>query len=191
MTVSDFRISPKYHKSDWDKLAFNTQEDWVAAIDIVEDRIKGRLIQWIDQIEPSRFSGFAMVALDCLLIETIYGFQHGASTMDTKAPYRAILPLPELGFDSATVESFIEDVRNAMVHDTETRKRWLIEMNLPAIGIVERDSSGNFVLNRRHFHSGLRDVLNHWLERLRSGDLVGRQKMKERMLQIIEKHFST
>jgi hypothetical protein len=189
--VSDFLISPKYRKSDWDKLAFNSEEDWKAAIDIVEDRIEGRFIKWIDQIESSRFSGFAVVALDCLLLETIHGFQQGSSTMNTKAPYLAILPSTELGFDKTTAESFIENIRNGIIHDAETRGKWLIEMSRPATGVVERDSFGNHVLNRTHFHSGLKNVLNHWLQRLRSGDLVGRQKMKSRMLQIFDRHYST
>lgn len=189
--MSDFLISPNYHYSDWQKLGLNDEGEWNVAIDIVEDRIKGRFSKWIDQIETSRFSGFAVIALDCLLLETIYGFQQGASTKDTKAAYKSLLTSSFLGFDQATAESFTENVRHGVIHDTETRKGWLIEMSRPAEGIVERDSLGTFVLNRIHFHAALKELLDDWLARLRSGDDIdARQKMKTRMEQIIEKHFS-
>ncbi len=169
--MSDFLISPNYRYRDWQKLTFSSEGEWKIGIDIVEDRIKGRFSKWIDQIEPHRFSGFAVVALDCLLLETIHGFQQGTSTKDTKAAYRSLLPSIDPGFDNSTVESFIKNVRNGIVHDSETRGKWLIERDRPSAGTVEKDSSGNFVLNRVQFHSELKRVPDHWLEQLRSGDV--------------------
>jgi hypothetical protein len=131
-----------------------------------------------------------VVALDCLLLETIYGFQQGTSTMDTRAAYRSLLRSIDCGFDDSTVESFIDNVRNGIIHDTETRGKWLIERDRPTVGTVEKDPSDHFVLNRVKFHSGLKRVLDNWLEKLRFGDVEARQKMKSRMDQIITKHFS-
>jgi hypothetical protein len=94
--VSDFLISPNYRYSDWQKLTFSSEGEWKIGIDIVEDRIKGRFSKWIDQIEPHRFSGFAVVALDCLLLETIYvtGFNgvqaQGTPSLPTAPSYRQL-----------------------------------------------------------------------------------------------------
>src|SRR5438445_9317391 len=75
----DFWISPKHRASRWRALQLDTDDEaeWFTAINIVEDRIKGRLVRWIDSIVTERFSGFAVVALDCLLIETLIGFMTG------------------------------------------------------------------------------------------------------------------
>jgi hypothetical protein len=76
------KLSPKYSLDDWNR-AFEGAPDWEKAIDIVEDRIQGRFIRWIDPMLRQEFAGFAIVALDCLLLETLHGFRAGNSTFDS------------------------------------------------------------------------------------------------------------
>lgn len=81
------KISPRYLVSDWTSLrpelndAGNT-ESWTRAIDIVNDRIQNRFLEPIDRLRDQPESaelgfGFAMLALDCLLIDTIQSFREG------------------------------------------------------------------------------------------------------------------
>src|SRR5712664_1272918 len=69
--MHDPLISPKYRLSHWETLKFDNEDDWLKAIEIVEDRIRGRFVVWIDRIASEQFSGFAVIALDCLLLETL------------------------------------------------------------------------------------------------------------------------
>jgi len=64
---------------------------------------------------PKEFSGFAILALDCLLLETLYGFQTGTSTRDTENAYKAILMEPTFSFDEGLAIAFYQNVRNGVI----------------------------------------------------------------------------
>src|ERR1017187_1707684 len=83
------RLSPKYTLDNWNA-AFQGPPAWDKAIDIVQDRIEGRFTRWIDPMLPKEFAGFAIIALDCLLLETLHGFLTGASTYQTRNVYKEI-----------------------------------------------------------------------------------------------------
>jgi hypothetical protein len=161
------KISPTYTVDDW-RAAFQDEPDWERAIDIVKDRIEGRFIRWIDLLLPNEFSGFAIIALDCLLLETLYGFLNGESTRDTKRAYCTILMKPPFSFDEDLARSFYENVRNGIVHDTETRKGWLIRITRRT-RIVERDASGTWILDRTKFHTALKVAFENWIGELQAG----------------------
>lgn len=73
----DMRISPRYTSDDWKRLSFETEADWDTAIDILTDRIEGRFLRPVAMIERYEFAGFATMAIDCLLIETLQQFVEG------------------------------------------------------------------------------------------------------------------
>jgi len=183
------KLSPGFTVDDWNNLDFIAEEHWQKAIEIVEDRINGRFIRWIDQLIGSEFAGFATMALDCLLLETLYGFQAGASTPDTRKAYKTILTAPPFHFDDALAVAFYENVRNGIIHDTETRKGWLIRMT-PQSEIVKLDGAGSHILNRTIFHSRVKKAVRDWITQLRDGDTTLRENMRKRMDEIIEKHYT-
>src|SRR5262249_3664137 len=113
------RLSPRFMLHDWQKLAFADEDDWLTAIEIVQDRIEGRFIQWIDRLVNDEFAGFAVVALDCLLLETLYGFQNGTSTVDGAKMYKTILTAPPFAFSKGVAKAFYWNVRHGIIHDTE------------------------------------------------------------------------
>ncbi len=181
-------LSPRFTVDDWKKLSFTAEADWKTAVEIVEDRINGRFIEWIDKLIDNTFAGFAVLALDCLLLETLYGFQVGASTRDTRKAYKTVLTAPPFYFDDTLAESFYDNVRCGIIHDTETRKGWLIQM-VAQTRIVELDAAGSHILNRTMFHSTLTNAFKDWVEQLRGGDTALREKMRSRMDEIIKKHY--
>jgi len=121
-------------------------------------------------------------------LETLSGFQKGASTYNTAKVYRDFLSKSILGFDADVAVKFHQDVRNRLLHDTETAGNWLIEKDIPMGKIVEKDSSGNFRLNRTRFHNALRKDFEDWITRLRNGDQDLRKNMRKRMEEAIAKH---
>jgi hypothetical protein len=183
-------LSPRFTVDDWKKLGFSAEADWQKAVEIVEDRINGRFIEWIDKLIDNTFAGFAVMALDCLLLETLYGFQVGASTKDTKTAYKTVLTAPPFCFDHTLAESFYESVRCGIIHDTETRKGWLIRMEAQS-KIVELDGAGSHILNRTMFHATLTTAFKDWVKQLRAGNTALREKMRSRMDEIIKKHYTT
>jgi hypothetical protein len=98
------------------------------------------------------------MVLDCLLLETLYGFLNGASTHKTSTAYKAILMAPPFCFDEDLATAFYENVRNGIVHDTETRNGWMIRMT-PQSRIVERDGSGKCISQSNHVPHRLENSL--------------------------------
>ncbi|MGB9074387.1 MAG: hypothetical protein WCC22_17245 [Terriglobales bacterium] len=188
----DFWLSPRYRASAWNALHLDIESevDWPMAIDIVEDRIMGRFVRWIDQIEDVRFSGFAVMALDCLLIETLVGFITGRPSKGPDALLEGQLTDCEFHFTKDEAEWFRKNVRNGIIHDTETRGRCVIQRGAPSGGILTTKCD-SISLNRNAFHGALIRELGAWLAKLRAGDKVLRSNMKLRMNQIIRRHGET
>jgi len=79
------QISPEFYAKDWNDLDLsrNNLEDWNTAIKIFKDRIEGRYFEQIKALDRNEerkirvFSGFAIMSLACLLIETLEQFWTG------------------------------------------------------------------------------------------------------------------
>lgn len=89
-TDSNFWVSPNYRADDWRRLNLDRADspDWSKAVHIFYDRIQGRFLAPVEAIEKHPddnikwFSGFAILAIDCLLIETLYQFYNGVNETD-------------------------------------------------------------------------------------------------------------
>jgi hypothetical protein len=184
---SDFWISPRYRASQWTALQLDPGDevDWLRAVDIVENRIMGRFVRWVDCIAARRFSGFAVVALDCLLLETLIGFMTGEPSKGPDALLTKKIGNGEFNFSDEQARLFRENVRNAVIHDTETRHGWIIRPGTSDGQILTSQAEG-ISLNRDAFHSALARELGAWLAKLRAGDKTLRKHMRDRMDQIIK-----
>ncbi len=186
---SDFWISPRYKASQWRavRLDADDEAEWLKAIDIVEDRIKGRFGRWIDTLVAEKFSGFVVVALDCLLIETLVGFMTGEPSKGPDSLLTGTLGNSGLQFTKEQARKFRESVRNGVIHDAETRRGWIIRPGEPD-GKILTTQGTSIALNRTAFHAALTWELEAWLAKLRLGDKTLRNNMMRRMAQIIEIH---
>ena len=57
--TTSLKVSPRYTDKQWNA-AFDGREDWDTAINIVEDRIKGRWLDAADKLRDEPNSGFAV-----------------------------------------------------------------------------------------------------------------------------------
>jgi hypothetical protein len=182
-------ISPRYSETQW-AAAFSGGEDWGRAINIVEDRIRGRWLDAADKLVGEKHSGFAVLALDCIVLESLWGFMNGRAVPhgSERQVYRDMLTSPRFGWNATVSENFRVCVRNGMTHDAETRRGWLIGKTAPSSVMPQREKSGGFKLNRTKFHNALTATFDDWIAELRAGDVGLREKMRNRMNQIIGKH---
>lgn len=102
--------------------------------------------------------GFAILSLDCLLIDTIQSFREGrvlTGEVSPAASFKSFLKSPKFSAFSATDRNeFFKYVRNALLHNGETRKDWKIRFD--SDGILEKDSvTGTRTINRRRFHAAV------------------------------------
>jgi hypothetical protein len=128
--------------------------------------------------------GFAIMALCCLLVETLQSFRErttgDASTTDQFKKY-----LRRPGFDGAfeddeVAKRFVQGVRNGILHEAETRG-WVIWRKEPTGRIVQPRGQG-FALNRTDFCQALKREFDNYLEELRDpGNTQLRDRFVEKM----------
>ncbi len=112
------------------------------------------------------YAGFAVVALDCLLIDTIQSFVEGESSSGTEFFERFINEGYLNGDLGSRCDDFVRNVRNPVLHDGETRGNWLIRSD-PSAGWIVRDDADGVVLNRDALHGAIVRDFDAYLARLR------------------------
>jgi len=175
------------------KLDRGERDAWEEAIGVFERRLKERFFRCIDALfeldqeanrnEPVR-PGFSIMALCCLLIETLQSFYRGGrGTPDTGA--HEAPPQPDWKRTTRAFKEFLKTskhfnvdfhntqirgdfavyFRHAILHEAETRRGWLIEKTVPQGKIIER-LNGGYRLNRTSFYEALRCEFQDYLRRL-------------------------
>jgi hypothetical protein len=146
-----------------------------------------------DQQEPGlpEGRGFAIVALDCLLLESLYGYERGKRTeaRETGAAFADLLYKKSQfagAFAQGRAAKFGAAVRNGLLHDGETRQGWLIwRGDYP---LVEDLGDGRLALYRDAFHKAVKACFKEYFDKLRSpSDPVGvelRKTFKARVSQL-------
>ena len=76
-------IAPGFSDSDWKRLTFNSERDWIRAVASLRKRLEERFVKPARSLLRFSRSGFAILALDSLLVETLQQFREGVA----KTPY--------------------------------------------------------------------------------------------------------
>ncbi len=202
---TDFKISPKYTASKWLSLDLKQKDstDWQTAVDIFDDRIKGRFLQQVEVLESNSdsqiryFSGFAIMAIDCLLIETLQQFYNGSKRtgkeQDEKMFHDFFQRTAEFSafFDnSIKTNIFYVQIRCGILHQAQTKKKSTIHVKsgTPLAQWVDiSDHSQGISINRHKFHKALLSVYEKYIVDLRSNNNLNLRRKFERKMNIIAK----
>lgn len=133
--------------------------------------------------------GFCIMGLCCLLVDTLQSFYEGGRVKPQvpaaeectypkgrclKEPSTArafkdfLKKSPHFNKDfhnSRICGDFAEYVRNALLHEAETRKGWLIMRSVPKDRIVKKNG-GAYILNRTKFYEALQQDFSDYLGQL-------------------------
>lgn len=126
--------------------------------------------------------GFAIMALCCLLIETLQSFRETRSGQSSTDVFEKFLRLPAFRaeFNNNSIASrFVRGIRDGILHEAETR-RWVIWRNEPKDRIVEPRGDG-YALNRTEFYKALKTEFEDYLKELRE------QRNEDRRKRFVEK----
>ncbi len=211
----DFQIARGFWSSDWKKLDIHKNTKWNAsweiAVAIFERRINARFIDQIDALIENKdkatanSSGFAVVALDCLLIETLDQFYNGNhETARGKrqsilvfwrknddphvAAFHAVFQRSstlKIIFDTAAkTKVFYQHIRCGLLHQAQTKKKSKINRKIkaPIEWCDLNKPSLGLIVEPRLFHRCVKKVYSDYLNQLRNeeqGDLrkLFRRKM--------------
>jgi hypothetical protein len=118
------RISRKYTVDDWKHLRFKSETDWDLGVAMFEDRVETRYLEHIRTLLPRKTSGFAVLALDSALIETLEQFRRGKPKTPGKKSWEYFVSfLTETAFgqhfDRTLAILFYNTIRCGLLHQSE------------------------------------------------------------------------
>ncbi|WP_457578813.1 hypothetical protein [Ensifer adhaerens] len=193
-----FWISPRYHNQDWLSLTLDPNNpdeiQWAQAADILEDRITARFLkpaQELINLEAGKSSGtygFAVLALDFLVAETIQGFREGRIDHTGKSSklfkrfmvnwseFQASVPIANERSRKALL--LYENGRCALHHSGTTDK---IKVNRSG-NLLVFHADGRIEINRTDFHAGLTNEFARHIAALKHpASVVLRTNLKTKM----------
>lgn len=197
-TGDDIYISPKYKIERWKALDLNlappNENDWNTAVDILDDRITERFLKPaqylinapLDGYQPT--FGFAILALDFLVMETIQGFRKGVPNHKGKSEklivgflkkWNAFTQCVPAGTDFKEKAERLYVGGRCALHHSGTTDRLTVGVTGEMITFNEDQT---LRINRTKFHEQLVEEFKRYLLELRNPDSVDlRQKFKRKM----------
>jgi hypothetical protein len=172
------QVAPGFESADWQSLKLDdpNSPDWTKAISIFESRISGRFIEPVDhliaadeaKVSTERRFGFAVMAIDCLLVETLGAFLAGlentkGKSEETFCDFLTTRPLFKADFTPALAAQVYSEFRCGILHQAEVyggSRVW-------SVGALVRDDSGTLTINRTKFHEQLKAEFQNYLAELR------------------------
>lgn len=211
------KISPKYHQVDWTSLDLSRSNsaDWTKAIEIFKDRIDGRYFKQIETLDNNKdrtvglFSGFAIMSLACLLIETIEQFWTG--NIQTSRKIKTGQKKSNISNDALTFFSFFKrsekfktffdteekanifyaKIRCGLLHQGQTKGKSLIHIKKgePMLKwINESNIAEGLSIQRRLFVDEVKVVYEQYLQELEKPHNLNfrRQTLEKKMKYIVD-----
>jgi len=156
----------------------NDSHDWDRAIEIVNLRISSRYLEPVDLLikEDSnrcpigRRYGFSILAIDCLLIETLQSFREGLTDTKGKSKDMFVNFLTQRKsfkdyFNKDNAERFYYDFRCGILHQAEIMGDAL----LWSVGMVKGEKSdGTPYINRTKIHELIKNEVDLYCNELRN-----------------------
>lgn len=163
------RISPRYTSLDWQALDSRNPKDWSKAADVLRDRLDGRFLGFASSCLRARHSGFVVLAIDCLLVETIQQFKDGVTNGNRRSEEMVKRFLEgsrfQPDFDADARKAFYQDIRCGLLHQAEAKRMWLIRRSQPALLHTVPEGQG-YIVDVERFHAALKGSLDDYLNLL-------------------------
>lgn len=172
-------IAPGIPRDEWLNLKLDDEKssDWNRAIEIFVERIASRYLEPVDllveedrkRIPIERRYGFSILAIDCLLIETLQLFRDGLTDTKHKSKEMFKKCLTEREgfrkhFNETQAERFFYDFRCGILHQAEVMGPSL----LWSVGLLKgKKSDGTPYINRTRIHEVLKEELKRYSDELR------------------------
>lgn len=196
-----FKISPDHTAAEWLALSLDPNahghKDWTTAVSILKDRIEERFLKPADQLIQSQRNdcratfGFAILALDFLVIETIQGFREGLTNHARQStrlftdfltgwkPFTDAFAATNLVDAQKTAIKLYINGRCALHHSGSTDN---LSVDRTGSVAIKFNPDGTIHINRNEFHQAVSDEFESYLHALLApGNADLRAKMKTKM----------
>lgn len=165
--METLRISPNYSSDDWTALDRTDAAHWPKAVEIVRDRLHGRFLHFADKCLKDEFSGFVVLSINCLLVETIQQFIEGVidGNGQSKRLCKEFLKGPRFQpcFDTEKVRSdFYRDIRCGLLHQAEAKNKWVVRRKRAQL--LTKVGTDGYIIDVERFHVAIRNTLEDYLK---------------------------
>lgn len=168
---------------------YELNDEWNKLLDAFDRRIQERFIRPIGELlkhdsneENSMRPGFSILALDCLLIDTIQSFREGRKSTGEVSPAKSFKDFlkDEMSdfFNHEDRRDFFGDVRNGLFHNGETRGNWKIRKD--SYPLIKKEGETR-IINRDLFHKQIELAFTKLCTDLKSHDITHRKLFLDRM----------
>jgi hypothetical protein len=166
---TDMEIAPGFTTKDWRRLDFTREEDWLRGIGAFRRRIEARFLDQTRAIVRNARSGFAVLALDSLLVETLQQFVDGNEETPrgrAVSSFAAFLSRPAFrgAFDRRLSELFYTTIRNGILHQAEVKGSSLVRRDGPIIEITP--TNDGVIVNPVLFHRRLERAFYDYIDEI-------------------------
>lgn len=181
------RISRNFTVGDWEALDLSVEEGWERAVEMFRDRLETRYLEHIRQLLPLKTSGFAVLALDCALIETMENFRRGTRATPVgkgKEYFVAFLTSSKFAdhFTSERAAIFYKQIRCGLLHQSEAGELSRIKRGGDLPLVSDTADKKSLILNKMLFHDLLEEEIKLYYADLRSDATPGlRLNFKKKM----------
>lgn len=173
-------ISKTYTKTNFIELNLNmdsSDDDWKKAIHMFEDRINGRYLNVISKIRENNYlhnDGFAIMALNCLLIETLLQFKEGwnetkHSNSDEYSRF-LIEEFPAVFINITLARCFYSNIRCGILHSAQTKKG--SQLTTRNQYIVRRIDNNRISVDVIGISNIINDYFERYLENIRNRENI-------------------
>lgn len=167
--IDALRISPRFTSNDWNALGQHSQDDWATAVEIVKDRLHGRFLRYAGNCLRSPHSGFVVLAIDSLLLETLQQFREGIVDGRNKSKVMVTRFLAgqrfQPDFDENARNAYYSDIRCGLLHQAEARQMWLVRRG-EEVMLRSSPNGEGYVIDVQLFHKAIRSSMNDYLREL-------------------------
>jgi hypothetical protein len=186
---NNLSISPQYRISNWVN-ARNTH-DWAEMVNIFHARIQGRFLKPIQLIakdkEIGEFSGFSIIAIDCLVIETLNQFYNGID--QTTGVHRVAFwnffkksKYFKSSFSQKIAFVFYSHYRCGILHQAQTKSKSVVRIDQDEmIQTISKRVYDGLIVDRLKFHSALENEISEYKQKLINGDTILRANFITKM----------
>lgn len=185
------RLDPDAFDDNWEKVVAHMHTRFAKRFLEPAEVLLSHEAQQIQEGTLPEGLGFTVLAIDCLLIETICGYEQGARTLvgGTSSAFEAFLSTAPRFKDAfaqgSRASAFANAIRNGLLHDGETRSGWIIWQGHAGGPIIDDLDGGVLGLYRSAFHSALKEHVSDYFARLRAKEGTQlRENLKKRIEQL-------
>lgn len=186
------KIAGKLTIKDWNDLVgsiekseaniiYDSDEKWSLAFNFFEERIRTRYlnpIKAILEMDDNLGEGFAVVNLQCSLIEMIESFINGwvyihkprgwyrnnkkSEVINNACIFKSFFSnrfIKNLKIDGG---DFYDSVRCGLLHETQTKNNWKIKLDTEKTGLSYEEKDDEKFIYRENFQRDLETVINNY-----------------------------